>query len=85
MLGDVLRHICGSGCPRTHSVDHSGLKLTEIHLGLLPECWDCPTDCFYFYICVYLCVYIDIYALDPMELQLQGGWWKLIWNHSNAL
>jgi hypothetical protein len=29
-----------SGCPGTYYVDHAGLKLTEIHLPLPPECWD---------------------------------------------
>jgi hypothetical protein len=28
------------GCPRTHSVDQAGLKITEIHLPLPPKCWD---------------------------------------------
>ena len=29
-----------SGFPVTHSVDQAGLKLTEIYLLLLLECWD---------------------------------------------
>ena len=28
------------GCPGTCSVDHTGFKLTEIHLPLPPKCWD---------------------------------------------
>ena len=33
--------LCNSpSCPETHSVDQAGLKLTEIHLPLPPECWD---------------------------------------------
>ena len=28
------------GCPRTCSVDQTGLELTETHLPLVPECWD---------------------------------------------
>jgi hypothetical protein len=27
-------------CLRTHSIDQAGLKLTEIHLPLPPDCWD---------------------------------------------
>jgi hypothetical protein len=30
--------LCSSGCPRTHSVDHAGLKLTKICLPLPPKC-----------------------------------------------
>jgi hypothetical protein len=32
-------HYVAPGCPETHSIDQSGLKLTEIHLPLLPKCW----------------------------------------------
>ena len=32
--------IMGPSWPGTYSVDHAGLKLTEIHLPLPPECWD---------------------------------------------
>jgi hypothetical protein len=32
--------LCRHGSPETHSVDLDGLKLTQIHLSLPPECWD---------------------------------------------
>jgi hypothetical protein len=32
--------LCSPGCPGTHSVVQTGLKLTEILLPLLPRCWD---------------------------------------------
>ena len=32
--------LCSPGCPRTHSVDQAGLKLTEIPLSPPPECGD---------------------------------------------
>ena len=28
------------GCPGTSSTDQAALELTEIHLPLLPKCWD---------------------------------------------
>ena len=31
--------LCIFGCSGTHSVDQIGLRLTEIHLSLPPECW----------------------------------------------
>jgi hypothetical protein len=32
--------LCSPHCPRTHSVDQAGLKLTKICLSLPPECWN---------------------------------------------
>jgi hypothetical protein len=32
--------LCSPGCPRTCSVEKTGLELTEIHQTLPPECWD---------------------------------------------
>jgi hypothetical protein len=32
--------LCRLDCPRIHSVGQAGLKLTEINLCLLPDCWD---------------------------------------------
>ena len=29
--------LCSFGCPRTHSEDQAGLRLTEIHLPLMPR------------------------------------------------
>ena len=31
---------CSPGCPGIYSVDQAGLELIEIHLPLLPKCWD---------------------------------------------
>lgn len=36
----VMVSWCRPGCPGTHYIGRSGLKLTEIHLLLLPKCWD---------------------------------------------
>lgn len=35
-----LDFFLGEGCSRTHFVDQTGFKLTEIHLPLSPESWD---------------------------------------------
>jgi hypothetical protein len=37
--------LCSPGCPKTHSVDQAGLKITEIHLPLPPECGDIDCLC----------------------------------------
>lgn len=31
--------LCNPGSPRTHCVDQTGLKLTQMHLLHFPECW----------------------------------------------
>lgn len=36
----VMVSRCRPGCPGTHYIGRSGLKLTEIHLLLLPKCWE---------------------------------------------
>ena len=40
VLGRVSLSLSSHGCSGTHYVDQTGLKPVEIHLLLLPECWD---------------------------------------------
>ena len=66
---------CSFGaCPRTHCVDQTGIKLTELFLTLPPECWDSrhvllpPSIFFHFLkalkfvlvvvICFFLCLFM---------------------------
>ena len=36
----LRQSLCIPDCPGTHSVDQTGLGLTETRLPVLPECWD---------------------------------------------
>lgn len=37
---DTVLSLCGPGYPGTYSVDKPGLEFTEVHLSLLPDCWE---------------------------------------------
>ena len=73
--------LCNSpGCPGSHSVDQTDLKLTEIHLPLAPEFWNyrhapSPSAAKTFDRSVYHCVLSCLTDFgDSMYLKTEMNW-----------